>query len=175
MSDLRIVIWPFKKSKKWYRTLVSKLICFFTDSNYTHSAIAIDGIVYESTVMNNQNGAMRTVGLPYPARNCIHLKFKVPLPKKEIELLEYNLNRKVIEKRPYNFMKILVLMFVYPTKKFWNWIGWVPFQNEVYGSVCSVFVDVAFKEIGIDLIFTHNEEYTAPVDILHSSLLELIV
>ena len=174
MKSVRIIVWPFKKSEKWYRTLISKLICFFTDSNYTHAAIAIDNTVYESTVMNNQNGAMKTNHLPHPSRNCIYLKFKVELSQKKIELLEYYLNRKVVEKRPYNFMKIVVLMIVQPTKKFWNLIGWVPFQNEVYGSVCSVFVDDAFKEIEIDLLPGNIEEYTSPGDLLNSDLLEPI-
>jgi len=174
MKDALIILWPYRKSEKWYRTMVSKLICFFTNSSYTHAAVYVDGIMYESQVMNKSNGAMRTVGLPYQARNCRFLKLIEPLSEKKRELLVYNLERKVLSRVPYNFMKIAVLMFVYPTKRFWNWIGWVPFGNEVYGYVCSTFVDTAFKEIGVDLLGNNSEEYTSPGDFMSSYLLETI-
>ena len=174
MKEIMIIVWPYMKSKKWYRTMVSKLICFFTDSNYTHTAIAIDDVVYESQVMNNTNGAMATNGYPPKERNCIYLEFKLALPTSEIKQIKYNLNRKVVEKRPYNFMKLFSLALLYPTKKLWKAIGWVPFSNEVFGSVCSVFVDKAFKEVGIDLIPNELEEYTIPNNILESSLLKTI-
>lgn len=169
---MNIVIWPFMKSSKWYRTLVSKLICFFTNSNYTHSAIYLNGYLYESTVMNGQNGAMKTKGLPPAERNCIVLEFKKPVNPADIEHLEYALNRRVVEKRPYNFFKIFVLAIIYPTRWLWNAIGWVPFQNEAFGYVCSVFVDSALKQFGIDLIPDNNEEYSSPGDILNSDLLK---
>lgn len=168
---LNIILWPYQKSDKWYHTLVSRLICFFTNSNYTHAAIGIGKTLYESTVMSHKNGALKSVGFPPKSRNCVYLEFKLPLPDKEIKQIKALLEQKVVEKRPYNFMKIAVLTFVYPTRRFWRWLNWVPFQNEVFGSVCSVFVDENFKQIGIDLLPGENEEYTAPGDFLKSKLL----
>lgn len=169
---MRIVLWPYHKSDKWYRTLVSKLICFFTNSNYTHSAIWLRGNLYESAVMNGQNGAIKTPNLPPSERNCIFLKPKRELTRGELDSLELHLTRTVVQKRPYNFFKIFILAIVYPTRKFWQRLGWVPFQNEVFGSVCSVYVDYALKYIGLDVLPGMNEEYTAPGDFLMSQQLE---
>lgn len=169
---MRIVLWPYRKSDKWYRTVVSKLICFFTNSNYTHSAIWLRGNLYESTVMNGQNGALKTASLPPESRRCVLMKPIVPLSPDALDTLEMFLNRTVVQKRPYNFLKIVVLAIVYPTRKFWQKIGWVPFQNEVFGSVCSVYVDYALKYIGLDVLPGMNEEYTAPGDFLMSQQLE---
>ncbi len=174
MEQPIIILWPFHKSSKWYRTLVSKLICFFTNSNYTHAAIFLNGHQYESTVMNKQHGTLKTEGMPPASRNCITLRFKEGLSEKRLALLEWSVNQQVVQKRPYNFMKIAALALVYPTRWFWNLINWVPFQNEVYGSVCSVFVDASFKDAGVDLLPGENEEYTAPGDFLKSPLLTRI-
>jgi len=170
-----IIVWPFRKSDKWYRTLVSNLICFFTNSNYTHVAISHDGFMYESTVMNSQNGAMKTIGLPSVHRGCLFFELKTPLTDEQAKKLKLNLDEMVVQRRPYNFMKIAVLALIYPTRKFWNWLGWVPFQNEVFGYICSVFVDVAFKDIGIDLFKSAFEEYTAPGDFVSNPMLVRII
>lgn len=173
MEDLLIVLWQYHKSRKWYKTIISKLICFFTNSKYTHVSIYFEGYTYESTVMNNQNGALKTMGLASSdVRSFKYLKFRIPLNMKQHDNLRIVLNNSIVEAKPYNFLKLFILAIVYPTRKFWNWLGWVPFQAECFGSVCSVYVDQIFKDMGIDLLPNKNEEYTAPGDFIKNKLLE---
>jgi len=173
-DDLLIVMWRYHKSTKWYRTLVSKAIVFFTKSPYTHVGIYYDGYLYESTVMNNQNGTMVTEFVPEKNDRLTYMRFKKPLTSDQLSKLYETLWIKVVVAQPYNFLKLFVLMLVYPTKKFWNKIGWVPFQSEFFGNVCSVFVDSVFKTVGIDLLPGQNEEYTAPGDFYVSPMLEVV-
>ena len=171
---MKIILWKYKKGKKWYNNLVGKLICFFTKSQYVHAAIYFNGYRYESTVMNNQYGTLKTkVSCPSSSRYTL-LELKIPLNITQLTDLKDVLNSEVVKARPYNFLKLVTLAFVYPTRKFWNWIGWVPFQHEFFGNVCSVFVDQVFKDIGIDLLPGNNEEYTVPGDFVKSGLLEII-
>lgn len=170
MNDPIIILWPYKKSKKKLHDFVKKCICFFTNSDYTHVAVYLDGKTYESTVMNNQHGVLYHYGLPGERTpEYVYLAFKEKF--KNSNALKYVMHRKAVQKQPYNFFKLIVLAFVYPTRKFWNWIKWVPFDKECFGSVCSEFVDESFKEIGIDLLPSKHEGYTSPGDFLKSELL----
>ena len=48
----------------------------------------------------------------------------------------------------YNFLKFAALIFVYPTRRFWNWLGWVPFQRDIYGEHCATYVAYAWRAAG---------------------------
>lgn len=178
---VRILLWKYHKKKPWYRNLVSKAIVFFTGYPYTHVAIQVDGDVYESTVWKDRvtgvwvNGARRTAWLDYPDLDeampdealCFVSEVNYDQKQRIIRVLEDTLDRKL----KYNFLRLLALAFVYPTRWFWNLINWVPFKAEVFGEVCSTYVDEALKWAGIDLFKYQDEEYTAPGDYLNASSL----
>lgn len=60
----------------------------------------------------------------------------------------------------YNVAKFIALAFVYPTKRIWNRLGWVPFQADFYGEHCATYVAYAWRagrglinpDVYIDLI-----------------------
>ena len=125
--------------------------------------------------MNNQHGVVKTkVECPETKGRKVCLIFKTPLNMTEHVQIYEVLNQSIVEAHPYNFFKLIILAFVYPTRKFWNWINWVPFQAECFGFVCSAYIDWVCKEIDRDLLICENEEYTVPGDIIDSPLLEVI-
>ena len=172
MKDIAIILWKYHKQKSFIRTIVSYLITVFTGQSYTHAGIYFKGSLYQSTVLKNKNGVMKSEYNPADNEFTTSLVFRIPLNMAQHNALKDTLNTKLVEHLPYNYLKLFVLMLVYPTRWFWNKIGWVPFQSEFFGNVCSVFVDSTFKDIGIDLLPDNNEEYTAPGDFLKSKLLE---
>lgn len=52
----------------------------------------------------------------------------------------------------YNFLKFAALFFVYPTRRFWNWIGWMPFQSDLYGEHCATYVAYAWWAAGKTIV-----------------------
>lgn len=169
MVDPIIMVWPYKKKTTWFRDFVSRCICYFTKAKYTHVAFYVNGTTYESTVMNNQNGVLKHPGLYHGIEYYI---FKEPILEDKKILLEQIASQDVVNKKPYNFFKLLAMMIIYPTRYFWNLIGWVPFDKECFGAVCSEFVDETFKKASIDLFPGEHEGYTAPGDFPNSPLLE---
>lgn len=84
----------------------------------------------------------------------------------EIEILQmiaYG-ERAITQKWKYNLPKLIALAIILPLKKFFNWLGWIPFSNDKrYGTVCSVFDDQMVKSCGADT-FPGSEEMTTPAD-----------
>jgi hypothetical protein len=48
----------------------------------------------------------------------------------------------------YNVAKFLALAVVYPTKRFWNHLGWVPFEHDLFGEHCATYVAYAWRAAG---------------------------
>jgi len=169
----KVLLWKYHKKEEWWRDIAAKAIVFFTQQPFTHAAIYHGGATYESTVWKEgrklRHGALRAPEM---------LECDVILgPVEELTIgqnikLQNYLDQTIYEARPYNFFKLVALAVIYPTRWFWNLIGWVPFSHDMYGEVCSVYVDEAFKAIGIDLLPYHDEQYTSPGDLLFSPRLQ---
>ncbi len=164
--------WGGSGFKAWLTNLVTTSITKVTDSPYIHVKVFLDGFWWESTT---PNGATKTQETFVTNELNQLLKPKRDLTPEEIKAMIAFGETAINTKMKYNYIKLILLAIIYPTRKFWNKIGWIPFQNnEMFGSVCSVYVDEMFKVAGIDLYLNNNEEYTAPGDFLKMDFFEKI-
>lgn len=74
-------------------------------------------------------------------------------------------------RRPYNVAKLLVKAIVIPLRKFFDRIGWVPFDAPILGDDCSTTVAEAFAAAGIKIVPWPTGR-VAPGDFRLSELLE---
>jgi len=79
---------------------------------------------------------------------------------------------RVLLYKPDNMPLLLSMWFVYPLRWLWKILKWSPFQNRVFGYICSSFVDACLKAGGVDLLPNRTEYYTTPGDLAKSELLE---
>lgn len=166
---LAIPVWRYEKHPNWFRDLVSRCIVYFTGSQYTHVGIYYMGKLYESTMWRDDAGKLRSgirvteIGDPNvsPPAFCM-VPWRIDLTPDRLRKIGVVLERYVAASRPYNVFKLVVLAFVWPTRWFWKMIRWVPFHNEVFGTVCSTFVDRVMFEARWDLFPDEWESYTVP-------------
>ncbi len=166
MHLLAISVWRYHKKKNWFRDLISKSIVYFTGYEYTHVGIYLAGRHYDSNIWEGRDGKLRTgirlvTGWPEDGPDfCMVPQGKID----EAMLLRVHdqLHRYHIGGRPYNVFKLIVLAFVWPTRWIWRKLGWVPFNSEVFGEVCSGFVDEVFRASHWDLFPEEYEGYTVP-------------
>ena len=149
-----------------------KLIAFFTGMPYHHAAIYCMGSTYEE----GPKGASRTDGLKRADEYWEPVEDMTPEEKNRMwAFLWWTAEFKHGGRWPYNFLKFVVLALVYPTKKFWNKIGWMPFQNDLLGEVCSTYVDYAWRAAGRDILMGWGEEFTVPGDLAGLPGFKLVV
>ena len=158
MKDGSIVLYVPKRAN-----VIQKAIQFFTGMPQTHAAIYFEGYLYEESMWGAQKhlyeGSSNEVWEP-----------KIELRNRERRLMGAFLKRTLGEsppwyRWPYNYLKLLVLALVYPTRWIWNKLNWVPFQNDLLGEVCSTYVDQAWLITGRDIIPGMYEEFTVPGDL----------
>lgn len=166
---LSIPVWRYHKQDNWFRDLVSRSIVYFTGYKYVHVGIYFYGKLYESTVWTDENGKLRSgiritvQGDPSvtPPSFCM-VPWRLELTEDRMKRIEKILNEYVEESRPYNVFKLVVLALVWPTRWFWKKIKWVPFNHDVFGEVCSGFVDEVMYKARWDLFPEEWEGYTVP-------------
>jgi len=168
MPIVKILLWKYHKHDDWFRDLVARAIVYFTGYDYTHVAVQLLANTYDSTVWRDKKGKLRsgirvTSGLPDDPLPYIAL---VPrseiIPTDIIPRMGDTIRCYLKADRPYNIFKLLVLAVVWPTRWFWKKINWVPFDHEVFGEVCSVFIDEVFYKSRWDLFPEDREGYTVP-------------
>lgn len=162
------------KNMKFSLEKISALaIMEVTDSTLVHASLVLNEKTYDATIYTRGKflqgyfslfSGVRTSN--YILGHTIALEPTTPMTHNEKEKMQAYINEMINEKRPYNILRLLSLAIVHPTRKFWNWIGWVPFKKEVYGEVCSTFIDKAWEAAGRDILPRAEEELTAPGDFL---------
>lgn len=168
MPILKILVWRYHKQDDWYRDLVARAIVYFTGYEYTHVAVQLLSNAYDSTMWRDEDGKLRsgirmTTHVPYhPMPDFALIPRSEIIPTDIIPDMGEVLKRYLKADRPYNIFKLLVLSVVWPTRWFWKKIGWVPFDHEVFGEVCSGFVDEVFFKSKWDLFLNEREGYTVP-------------
>jgi hypothetical protein len=146
-----------------------------TGKPWGHSKTYLRGFTFESTVWWVgycwRTGIKMSIGQE-KADECWQLKIPMTLEQERAELAYWI--SKLNKRRPYNVPKLLVLAIVIPHRKFFERLGWVPFDNERLGEVCSASCDEGKKAAGLDLLPGRMEGYTAPGDFRESPLLEVV-
>jgi|GEM_PF-2893066 len=174
-EEPRILLFKGKKD------ILSKAIMYFTDSVFTHTALYVRGITFESTVWQNpttwlfgrewksrwwmfwtwRSGVKTTQGIL--EADEIY-RFRVPpAPSQNILMVTYALDL-VNERRMYNFLLTFFDMIIYPTRWFWQKVGWIPFSKRYLGANCSSLVDEIVTAGGIDLWPERVSATTVPGD-----------
>ena len=159
MKNGTILLWRVEKSDKFG----PKLIAFFTGMPYHHAAVYLDGKTYDET----GKGAGSREGLKTSADEYWEpVKEMTESEKRRMwAFLWWTSEFEHGGRWPYNFLKFVVLAIVYPTKRFWNWINWIPFSSDLLGEVCSTYVDYAWRAAGRDILKGWSEEFTVPGDL----------
>lgn len=168
---LEIPVWKYHKSGDWFRDLLPRCIVYFTGYEHVHVGIFFQGRLYESTVWRNRQGKLRT-GIRVRPRGAVKpdlcmVPWRLELTDERMRKVGEVLNQYVESDRPYNVLKLVVLAFVWPTRWFWKKIRWVPFNHEVFGEVCSGFVDEVMFKARWDLFPEEWEGYTVPGQFLY--------
>ena len=158
--EIKILSYKIKPSQFNKLTrFVNRCICFFTRSEYWHTSIVIGNIKYES---GHPNGVKKSV---------YYHDYSKYIDVDTYQATEYQANKMIdyAEKAlkdniRYNHYKLIVLALCYPTRFIWDRIKWVPFQNNYFGMVCSVFVREILLAGNIDFMPDRYKELTAPAD-----------
>ena len=144
--------------------LVQRAIQYFTQSPWTHAMIYFENSTYES----DGKGAHSTCGLK-PHQLALEPTRVLTADERgwmRTYLWFTTARRSKLLGWSYNVLKLLTLAVVYPTRAFWNWLHWVPFDTDAYGEICSAYVDEAWEMTDRDILPGQITGFTAPVDLL---------
>jgi hypothetical protein len=142
--------------------LVGKCIRYFTESEWAHVAVFADGFTFEEAA----KGAEMTLHQKESEKVLI-----CPVEGiQEAKIADWCEDQVTAHLR-YNVFLLIALAFVYPLRWFFDKLNWVPFRAQLFGEVCSTFVDQAFKAAGIDLFPERGEDATVPGDFIKCRLL----
>ena len=160
----------FLAEHKWYERVVYKTIGFCTGKPYDHCGQILDGMFYES---GHPFGFSKK---PFKLKTGERYEYHEPITdftKEEIyNMVEY-WEEQIRQNTRYNHRKLLALAIIHPMHKFWDWLQWVPFQNNfLWGAVCSVALYEAFVAANIILLPGRYKETIAPGDYKDSKILK---
>lgn len=172
--NVAIAVWNYKEQDTKFRTFLAKAIMYFSGFPYTHAGIVVNGTTYDMTRWTDViTGAKKSgvrVSWGYPEGDAPDYLVYPPDEDMTADRLT-GLDRACIDSvkvgYKYNVLKLLVLAIVWPTRWFWKKIGWVPFNAEFMGEVCSVYVDEIFKTVHWDIFPKEHEGYTVPGQFMH--------
>jgi hypothetical protein len=158
MIDGTIGLDRVTKDSKW----MAKLIAFFTGKPYNHAKVIHGGDTWEEDV----GGARQTVGIRMAVEYWAPDVTLSPIEAaRGLVFLQVTTGMGIRKSWPYNWLLTGIKAIVYPTRWFWNWIGWVPFSSAFYGVNCSVYVDMYWRYAGRDIKPKWLEHLSAPGDL----------
>lgn len=165
MADVKVLFW---RGRGW----VGRVIQWRTGSPWTHVAVYIkwpDNADCGHTYEFDARGARVTAGL----RNCTEVRVPIqPLEAWEVFQIERYWHGVIRWRNVYAFWTLVGLLVIYPTRWFWERIGWRPFGAKFWGRVCSSGAAESFKQAGIDLVPKRAELYESPGEIHDSWFLK---
>lgn len=143
-------------------TFLQKAIGYFTQQPYDHAAVFYDG----STLEENARGYEHTLGVKIASEYWEPEEEMTGLERTRATVFVQVVDGMGIRHHwPYNYLLTAVLAIVYPTRWFWNKIGWVPFASTLLGANCSSFVDRFWRYAGRDIKPKWMESLSAPGDL----------
>lgn len=154
------------------KVMFTKLVQAVTGCKITHVVIYSKGNYYESTITVQGGRIFSGVRkLSVPVQPAYIGNYVKPLDEVQAQRLNNYLESQV--GKLYNILLLLNMIWIYALRSLWKKLKWCPFQNKVFGHICSELVDRAYKVIGIDLIPDNMEEYTTPCDLWRSPYLNI--
>ena len=143
--------------------IVSRVIRWFTQSEYTHAAIAIaENLVYEIDI--NKRLAIR----PFSYEKYDVFRYKYGLTNEQQILIQVYANEKEEENKGYDWLHILsfAIQKIFRTKKVYE---------EANKVICSEIVDNLYNQIGIDLIPDRADGDVTPAHLAQSPCLTKVI
>lgn len=177
---VKILLYKQKKHF-WFDKIVHAVTGYW----YYHTALWIGDVVYNSPFENQSTGTIYESAAYFDQNNKWHSgirkykshptgevwRFKIPPTPEQEKRIKAFAESEIGE--PYNFSKLIGMVFIYPLRWLWKLIGYVPFSWEFMGKICSVYVDACIIAGGIDLFPDRGEKDTVPGDFSKSPLLEI--
>jgi hypothetical protein len=161
MKDGTILLYKYKKGDNLLFNIAGKGIVFFTGYPYTHIALYVNGKTYDYAVWKEgkklKNGVRVTDGL---LRADEYYEPTFNLTKEDSYAMAKYCG--LLGQYPYSFLKLFSLAIVYPFRKIFKLLKWVPFDNIMFGDVCSVLPDEAYGFVGYDIFPDGRSGYTVP-------------
>ena len=142
-----------KKNKiKTVEDLLSRWICNWiedvTESPYVHYIEVMNGYQYET---KHPGGFKKSVYRGHAETTAVGTP-KIDLSKNEVLNKIAWWEDKIKRKLPYNYLKLFTALILHRTKPFWEWLGWVPFQDiHKFGDFCFAAGDESWKYLGYDI------------------------
>ncbi len=142
--------------KKGFSAFVNKCIGFFTSSDCWHNSIILGEWRYES---GHPRGASKTKSIP--THRFIDT-FSFEVTEEQFKAMKDYAESTLTDNLRYNYYKLLILALCWPTRWFWNKLQWVPFSNNFFGEVCSVYIREILLRGDIDWFPKIYKEITVP-------------
>ena len=163
---IQVLLHKIDTKEKGFSNFVNKCIGFFTVSKYWHVSIVLGNYRYES---GHPRGVSKTTSIP--THKFITNKYIEVTDEQLAKMIAYA-EKTLTDNIRYNYYKLFILALFHPTQFIWNKLKWMPFSNNFFGMVCSVYVREIFLAGGIDILPWQYKEITAPGDFLKTGLLE---
>ena len=168
MRDGTIILYKFHDTGKFtINNIVGRCIPYFTQGEYSHASIYFEGLTYEMV----SKGCVTSPGVK---RGTAYYDLGRDLGEVEHLGMKTYLNYINFAKWKYNFLKLVTLAVVYNTRWIWKKLNWVPFDNAIFGEICSGIVDEAYAFAGLQL-FPDEPNYIAPNTIPDSQILSEVI
>jgi hypothetical protein len=165
-KDINVIL--VKPKKSW----LGKLITGFTHGEYSHCAIMFEGEIYEDAITIDRNNEIYN-GV-YEDDQLIGELWAYT---QDLTTYQRYLGREFLQKnlgKKYGLLKLFLMIFIFPTRWFWNKINYVPFEGITKGMICSEFVVKFFNSMDINILPGLNDELSVPSDFIKSPFLQKI-
>jgi hypothetical protein len=136
---------------------VGEAIAYVTGSSWSHTAICLGDVIYDDTIWHQKGKFLPISGVRMTlAESATSLgKFTVldpvvPWSEDEVDRGIAAAIAQVNTRQKYNMMLLLADIAIYPLRKLWTKLKWVPFKDWYFGGVCSTFVGLVVRGAGRD-------------------------
>jgi uncharacterized protein YycO len=142
--------------------IVSSLIRWFTQSEYTHVGMAVDADwIYEID-------AHKSLAIhPMTYTDYDVFRYKYGLTREQKEKMRQYATKKAKENQGYDWLRIISFVFE-------KWFGHHFLWDFRKREICSEIVDEVYASVGIDLVPDRPKGYVRPCDLANSPLLEKV-
>jgi hypothetical protein len=165
MKDGTIILFTADPhSGAWKDKMYAKILKWATGSYYSHALIYFEGYCYSALA----DGISKDRYIPGGAYFEFYREFTEEEKNSIREYLESSIGL------PYNYPKLVTMLFIRWTRWIWDLLRWCPFDFYKWGEICSVVPDEAYKHAGIDLLPGRHEGSTFPGAFIESKLLKKV-
>ena len=152
MKNGTIILWKTPKKLKdihgkWYEKIVKKMICIITRGDYDHVAIIVNDFIYQS---GHPYGMTKSKFKLKRGPRYVYKELITDISQTRADLLQVFLEDLLNKNIRYNYPKLFSFLLIFPTRKIWDKLRWVPFSsNYWFGIMCSVTIAEALRWLAL--------------------------